>query len=61
MIDAEKKTGRILQVGSQRVSNIVYAKAKELLKSGAIGELNMIDVCYDRNSAIGALAVFHSA
>src|SRR5688572_12075304 len=52
--DAQKKTGRILQVGSQRVSSIVYEKAKELLKQGSIGQVNMIDAWWDRNSAIGA-------
>src|SRR5450432_2931865 len=31
MIAAQARTGRILQVGSQRVSSIVYAKAKEML------------------------------
>src|SRR5436190_3671131 len=30
VIEAQQKTGRILQVGSQRVSSIVYQKAKEL-------------------------------
>ena len=54
MIEAQKRTGRILQVGSQRVSSIIYAKAKELLSSGAIGELNMVEAWVDRNSAIGA-------
>ena len=54
MIEAQKRTGRILQVGSQRVSSIVYAKAKELLAAGAIGELNMVEAWVDRNSAIGA-------
>ena len=54
MIEAQKRTGRILQVGSQRVSSIVYAKAKEMLASGAIGELNMVEAWVDRNSAIGA-------
>src|SRR3954452_21419655 len=39
VIDAQKTTGRILQVGSQRVSSILYAKAKELIGSGAIGEV----------------------
>ena len=33
VIDAAKETGRILQVGSQRVSSIVYAKARELYRS----------------------------
>src|SRR6266487_748907 len=43
VIEAQKKTGRIMQVGSQRVSSIVYKKAQELYRSGAIGELNMVE------------------
>ena len=54
VIQAQRRTGRILQVGSQRVSSIVYAKAKELLAAGAIGPLNFIEANTDRNSAIGA-------
>jgi len=54
VIEAQQKTGRILQVGSQRVSSIVYKKAQELYKSGAIGDLNMVEAWWDRNSALGA-------
>jgi predicted dehydrogenase len=54
MIEASRKTGRILQVGSQRVSSVIYAKAKELLASGSIGQLNMITARWDRNSSMGA-------
>jgi predicted dehydrogenase len=54
VVDAWQKNNRILQVGSQRVSSIVYQKAKELLDGGAIGELNMVEAWWDRNSAIGA-------
>ncbi|HLJ77078.1 MAG TPA: Gfo/Idh/MocA family oxidoreductase [Acidobacteriaceae bacterium] len=54
MIEAAKSTGRILQIGSQRVSSILYIKAKELLASGAIGKLNMVSAFWDRNSSIGA-------
>ena len=54
MIDASKKTNRILQIGSQRVSNILYTKAKELLTSGTIGQLNMVNAHWDRNSSQGA-------
>ena len=54
MIEASKSTGRILQVGSQRVSSILYAKAKEVLASGAIGQLNMVQAHWDRNSTMGA-------
>ncbi len=54
IIDAAHSTNRILQVGSQRVSSIIYAKAKELLAAGAIGKLNMITARWDRNSSTGA-------
>ena len=54
IIDAAKGSKQILQVGSQRVSSVVYQKAKELLASGAIGKLNMVTARWDRNSAIGA-------
>ncbi len=54
IIDTVRSTNRILQVGSQRVSSVVYAKAKELLASGVIGKLNMVQARWDRNSAIGA-------
>ncbi len=54
MIEAARSTNRILQIGSQRVSNVVYIKAKELLAAGAIGQLNMVTAWWDRNSAIGA-------
>ncbi len=54
IIEAAHTTNRIIQVGSQRVSSIVYAKAKELLASGAIGKLNMVSAYWDRNSSLGA-------
>jgi Predicted dehydrogenases and related proteins len=54
VIEAHKSSGRIMQVGSQRVSSIVYQKAKDLMKQGVIGELNMVEAWWDRNSAIGA-------
>jgi predicted dehydrogenase len=54
VIAAQKKTGRIFMVGSQYVSSQTYHKAKQLLASGAIGELNMVESWLDRNSAIGA-------
>ena len=54
IIETARATKRIMQVGSQRVSSIIYAKAKELLISGAIGTLNMVTARWDRNSSIGA-------
>lgn len=54
VIDTARETNRILQVGSQRVSSIVYQKAKELYNSGAIGELNLVEAWWNRNNALGA-------
>lgn len=54
VIEAQKKSGKVLQVGSQRVSSIGLAKAKELLAAGEIGKLNMVNAVNDRQSAIGA-------
>jgi len=54
MIRAERETKQLVQVGSQRVSSIVYAKARELFQAGAIGELNFVEAYYDRQSAQGA-------
>lgn len=54
MIETSRATNRILQIGSQRVSSVIYIKAKELLAQGAIGQLNMVTAHWDRNSSMGA-------
>ncbi|HMH20996.1 MAG TPA: Gfo/Idh/MocA family oxidoreductase [Puia sp.] len=54
LIETQRRTGKIMQVGSQRVSSIVYAKARELYKAGEIGKLNCIEASFDRQSALGA-------
>jgi predicted dehydrogenase len=54
VIEAARQTNRILQVGSQRVSSIVYAKARDLFRAGTIGELNLVEAWINRNSSIGA-------
>lgn len=54
VIAAQKKTGKPMQVGSQRVSSIVYRKAKELYKTGIIGKLNCVEASFDRQDALGA-------
>jgi len=54
MIETSRATKRILQVGSQRVSSVIYQKAKDLLAAGAIGQLNMVTARWDRNSTMGA-------
>jgi predicted dehydrogenase len=54
VIAAQKKTGKPMQIGSQRVSSIVYKKAKELYRTGAIGQLNCVEASFDRQDALGA-------
>ena len=54
VVEAQKRTGRILQIGSQYVSSLVFEKARQLLAEGAIGELNMVEAWLDRNTALGA-------
>jgi predicted dehydrogenase len=54
VVDAARQSGRILQVGSQHASSIVYSKARDLYRAGAIGELNLVEAWIDRNSALGA-------
>ena len=54
VVKAQKKVNTIVQVGSQRVSSIVYRKAQELIAAGAIGKLNMVNAVYDRQSSLGA-------
>lgn len=54
VMEAAKKSGKVVQVGSQRVSSIGLAKAKELLAAGEIGKLNMVNAVYDRQSSIGS-------
>ncbi len=55
MVDAVHKGNRIMQsCCSQRVSSIVYEKARELYSSGALGEVFFIEGSSDRNSPSGA-------
>jgi predicted dehydrogenase len=54
VIKVEKETNGIYQVGSQVVSSIVSAKAKEFYKAGEIGQLNCVEASFDRQSALGA-------
>jgi predicted dehydrogenase len=54
MIKTARDTNRIIQIGSQRVSSLLYIKARELLAAGAIGKLNMVTARWDRNSTMGA-------
>lgn len=54
LIAAWQRTKKTMQVGSQRVSSVAYAKAAELYKAGAIGQLTCIEASFDRQNALGA-------
>jgi predicted dehydrogenase len=54
MIDAVQRNKRMCQIGSQRVSSILYAKAKEIWDSGRLGEVDTIEAVWDRNTDSGA-------
>jgi predicted dehydrogenase len=54
MMEAAQKNKRMVNIGSQRVSSILYAKAKEIYDSGKLGEVTAIQAYWDRNSPSGA-------
>jgi predicted dehydrogenase len=54
IVAAAQRSGRIVQVGSQRVSSALCAKAAELYKAGAIGDVSMVELSLGRNSPTGA-------
>jgi predicted dehydrogenase len=54
VIATQKKTGKVVIVGSQRVSSIVTLKAKELFEQQLIGDLVLVETWNDRHSSNGA-------
>ena len=54
VIKTYKESGRIMQVGSQYSSGIIYHKAKELIEQGVIGKLNLVESAIIRRSAESA-------
>ena len=54
MVAAERKTGRIVEVGSQRVSSALLTKARELVRDGILGDLMMVEGVLGRNEPSGA-------
>jgi predicted dehydrogenase len=54
MFEAAQKNNRIVQIGSQRVSSALCAKARELYHDGAIGEVELVELSLGRNNPTGA-------
>lgn len=53
MVQAGKKTGRIIQIGSQRVSSQICKKAKEIVANGDLGDLMLVEGWLGRNDPTG--------
>ena len=54
IIATQKKTGKVLQVGSQRASSVAILEAKKYFEKGTIGELTYVEAYCDRTDAKGA-------
>jgi predicted dehydrogenase len=54
MIGAAQRNNRIVEIGSQRVSGVVFGKARELYANGLIGEVSMVELTLGRNDPTGA-------
>lgn len=49
-----RKSGRILQVGSQGMSSRTQQKARDMISAGKLGQVTIIRAFYNRNTASGA-------
>jgi predicted dehydrogenase len=54
MIAAQQNSNRIVQIGSQRVSSALCAKACEMYYEAILGEVEMVELSMGRNSPTGA-------
>lgn len=54
LIETQKRTKKVFQVGSQRASSVAIHEAKKVLDSGIIGELTYVEAFCDRTDAKGA-------
>jgi predicted dehydrogenase len=53
-IEAVRRSGKVLQVGSQYMSMGCAGQAAELIKSGRLGQITLVDGKIHRNSSTGA-------
>ncbi len=54
MVEAARANNRIVQIGSQRVSSTLCAKARQLYHDGAIGDVEFVELTMGRNNPNGA-------
>jgi predicted dehydrogenase len=54
MVEAARRTGRIVQVGSQRISSQICARARQMIAQGMLGDLMLVEAWLGRNDPTGA-------
>jgi predicted dehydrogenase len=54
MVEAARWNNRIVQIGSQRVSSVLCAKAREMYAAGVIGDIENVELSLGRNDPNGA-------
>lgn len=54
VLQAAKASGKVMQVGSQRISSAAFQEAKRIIEAGDIGMINFIESTNDRFNAMGA-------
>jgi predicted dehydrogenase len=54
IIQTQKETGKVFQVGSQRASSVAILEARKVLQSGIIGDLTYMQAFCDRTDTMGA-------
>ena len=57
MVQAAETNKRIVQIGAQRVSSVLCAKARELYLGGAIGEVTSVELTYGPQQPEGRLGI----
>jgi predicted dehydrogenase len=50
VIEAQKKSGRVVQVGTQQRSMPQFAQAREIIRSGKIGQIHKVHLTWNRNA-----------
>ena len=50
MVQVQRDTGKILQIGFQRLFNICILKGIEMIRDGQLGDITKIRACWHRNS-----------
>ena len=59
LFDTSKRTGKLMQIGSQGCSDLKWHEAGKIVKAGTIGKVVMAQGSYCRNSKIGEWNYYH--